>query len=65
MTENKENGYRGPMVNGSPGSLIVGIGKNYPKTAHHRASFCCGEDSKVKSNVDVNIWGIYEKKGVG
>ena len=37
----------GPMVNGLAGSLVVGIGKNFPKTPHHRSSFCCGESSKI------------------
>ena len=37
----------GPIVNGTSGSLIIGIGKNYPKTAHHRASYCCGESPKT------------------
>ena len=31
----------GPLVNGLPGSLVVGLGENFPKTPHHRASFCC------------------------
>ena len=33
----------GPFVNGLPGSLVVGLGGNFPRTPHHRASFCCGE----------------------
>ena len=34
----------GPLVNGLPGSLVVGQGDNFPRTPHHRASFCCGEN---------------------
>ena len=36
-----------PLVNGRPGSLVVGIGENYPRTPHHRGSFCCGESIKT------------------
>ena len=37
----------GPLVNGIPGSLVVGLGENFPRTPHHRASFCCGESIKT------------------
>ena len=37
----------GPLVNGLPGSLVVGLGGNFPRTPHHRASFCCGESIKT------------------
>ena len=37
----------GPLVNGLPGSLVVGIGENYPRTPNHRGSFCCGESQKT------------------
>ena len=30
----------GPIIDGSPGSLVVGHGNNYPNTPHHRASYC-------------------------
>ena len=37
----------GPLINGAFGSLVVGIGTNFPNTAHHRASFCCGNIQKT------------------
>ncbi|CBY43807.1 unnamed protein product [Oikopleura dioica] len=39
-----------PIVNGSPGSLMIGHGTNFPQTPHHRSSSCppypepCGYD---------------------
>ena len=37
----------GSLVNDVPGSLVIGIGENFPRTPHHRASFCCGENLKT------------------
>ena len=37
----------GPLVNDFPGSLVVGLGDNFPRTPHHRASFSCSESQKT------------------
>ena len=54
---------KGPLVNGLPGSLVVGLGENFPKTPHHRASFCCGENIKtgfqfINININMNIYRL-------
>ena len=50
----------GSLVNDLPGSLVVGIGENFPKTPHHRASFCCGESIKDLFPNYINISsGLY------
>ena len=42
---------KGPLVNGLPGSLVIGLGENFPRTPHHRASFCSGESIKIGSPI--------------
>ena len=48
----------GPLVNDFPGSLVVGLGENFPRTPHHRASFCYGESKagfQLINNLSKNL----------